>query len=331
MPRFHVVYTDLNNADFSVEERLYGEFGASFEYLDLDHNNVDQEEYLRAAARADALLTQRLSVTRQVVAAAPRLKIAVRMGVGYEVLDLEALAERGIPACNVPDYGSEEVAVHALSMLLALRRQVVVYDRDVRAGGWRYLPEGRQIHRLSGQVAGVVGLGRIGSAFAQRAKALFGRVLAADPYVPDEAFTRLGVERVALDGLLRESDVVSLHVPLTAETRYLIGEDELRRMKPTALLANTSRGPVLDQLALAAALREGRLEGAACDVWEHEPALADHPLFSCPNVLASPHVAWYSEEGRVDMKVKAAQEVIRVLSGQPPLNAVNDWQRSRVV
>jgi D-3-phosphoglycerate dehydrogenase len=284
---------------------------------------------LAAVADADAVVCHRVRIERRVIEAATKLKLALRHGVGYEELDVEALTERGIPACNVPDYGSEEVAMHALSMLLALRRQLLPIDRSLRAGQWTHLPEGRPMHRLSTQTAGIVGLGRIGSAFAVRSKAIFGRLIGTDPYVPAESFAELGVEPVALDELLRAADAITLHVPSSAETFHLIGEPQLQLMKPDAVLANTSRGVVVDQLALAKALQEGGIEGAACDVWEHEPPPADHPLFACPNFIASSHSAWYSEEGLVDMQIKAAQEVVCVLSGEPPRNAVNDWQRAR--
>ncbi len=327
--RFKVLYTDASRIGVDDAQPIYAAAGVEVQLLGLDHHHIDWPKYLAAAADADAIVSHRVPVDPRVVEVAPKLKIALRHGVGYEELDLEALAAAGIPACNVPDYGPEEVAMHALSLLLALRRQLFPLDRSVRAGHWTHLPEGRRIHRLSIQTAGIVGLGRVGSAFAARAGAIFGRVLACDPYVQPSRFSELGVGQAALEELLRESDVVTLHVPATAETFHLIGEPRLRLMKPSAVLANTSRGPVVDQLALARALQEGWIEGAACDVWEQEPPPADHPLLGCPNFIASSHSAWYSEEGLRDMQIKAAQEVVRVLQGGPPHNAVNDWQRAR--
>lgn len=326
---FKVVYTDAGRLGVTQAAPIYEQAGVKVELLNLDHHHLDWAAYLAAAADADAIVCHRVPVDQRVIDAAPKLKIALRHGVGYEELDVDALARAGIPACNVPDYGPEEVAMHALSLLLALRRQLLALDASVRAGKWTHLPEGRKIHRLSVQTAGIVGLGRIGSAFAPRAKAIFGRVLAVDPYVDPARFAELGVEAVGLEELLRQSDAITLHVPSTKETQHLIDEQALRLMKPSAVLANTSRGPVVDQLALAEALQAGRLEGAACDVWEHEPPAPDHPLLSCPNFIASSHSAWYSEEGLVDMQIKAAEEVIRVLAGEPPRNAVNDWQGAR--
>jgi len=324
MAKYTVLYTDRGDygRGFDLEEPIYAEIDAAIVDARLDHNAIDRAEYARLLATADGLICFRVPVDRQALDAAPRLKVAVRAGVGYENFDLKAFAERGIPACNVPDYGSEEVALHALSSLLALRRRVVFFDQMLRQGKWRGWPGALPIHRLSQQTAGIIGLGRIGQAFASRAKALFGTVLACDPYVDAKVFASAGVERVTLDELLARSDAVTLHVPLTRETHHLIGARELALMKPSAVLANTSRGLVLDQLALARALRTGKLEGAACDVWEHEPADLQHPLLTCANFIASPHIAGNSVEGEADNRIKQAREVVRVLSGQAPRNQV---------
>jgi D-3-phosphoglycerate dehydrogenase / 2-oxoglutarate reductase len=324
MSQFRVLYTDRGDYshDFSIECPLYEGIGAKIVDARLNHNSIDWDTYEGHLGEADALICFRMPVDRRALEAAPRLKVAVRSGVGYENFDLAAFAERGIPACNVPDYGSEEVAVHALSQILALRRQLIFFDRALRDGQWRGAPGEVPMRRLSQQTAGVIGLGRIGRAFATRANALFGQVLACDPYVTPEAFAAAGTQPVSLDELLQRSDVVTLHVPLTRRTNHMIGERELRLMKPTAVLVNTSRGAVLDQLALAEALHARVLEGAACDVWEREPTPLDHPLLACDNFIASPHVAGISVESSIDNRTKQAQEVVRVLSGQSPLNQV---------
>jgi phosphoglycerate dehydrogenase-like enzyme len=179
-----------------------------------------------------------------------------------------------------------------------------------------------RVRRITGQTVGIVGLGRIGREFARRARALFGTVLACDPYIAPADFAAAGAEPVGLEELLARSDAVTLHVPLTSRTRHLIGARQLALMKPNAVLVNTARGAVLDQLALAEALEARTIEGAACDVWEREPAQLDHPLFGCANFLGSPHVAGISVQGQIDNRTKQAQEVVRVLSGQPPRNQV---------
>jgi D-3-phosphoglycerate dehydrogenase / 2-oxoglutarate reductase len=324
MPAFRVLYTDRGDysQDFDLERPIYDAIGAEIVDARLDHNALDWDTYARHLHDADALICFRVPVDRRALDAAPQLKVAVRSGVGYENFDLAAFAERGIPACNVPDYGSEEVAVHALSLLLALRRRVLFFDRTLRAGYWRGAPGSLPIGRLSQQTVGIVGLGRIGRGFACRARAIFGRVLACDPYLPPEAFAAAGAEAVGLDELLARSDAVTLHVPLTSKTRHMIGQRELALMKPSAVLVNTARGAVVDQLALAAALQARTIEGAACDVFEREPAQLDHPLFTCQNFIASPHTAGISVESQLDNRTKQAQEVVRVLSGQPPRNPV---------
>jgi D-3-phosphoglycerate dehydrogenase len=325
MPTFRVLYTDRGDysQDFSLEESIYAEIGAEIIDARLDHNALDWDAYTRHLRDADALICFRVPVPRRALDAAPRLKVAVRSGVGYENFDLAAFAERGIPACNVPDYGSEEVAVHALSQLLALRRRIVFFDHTLRQGYWRGAPGSLPIGRLSTQTVGIVGLGRIGTEFARRARAIFGCILACDPYISPQAFEAVGARAVGLDELLARSDAVTLHVPLTSKTRHMIGARELALMKPSAVLVNTARGAVVDQVALAEALRARTIEGAACDVFEREPAQLDHPLFRCDNFIASPHTAGISVESQIDNRTKQAQEVVRVLSGQPPRNPVH--------
>jgi D-3-phosphoglycerate dehydrogenase len=321
---FRVLYTDRGDysQDFDIERPLYAGIDAEIVDARLDHNAIDWDIYSRLLAEADALVCFRIPVDRRALNAAPHLKVAVRSGVGYENFDLAAFAERGIPACNVPDYGSEEVAVHALSEMLALRRRVVFFDRTLRQGYWRGAPGSLPLWRLTDQAVGIIGLGRIGTEFARRARAFFGQVLACDPYIPPEAFAAAGAEAVALDQLLARSENVTLHVPLTPRTHHLIGARELQLMKPNAVLVNTSRGSVVDQVALADALRARTIEGAACDVWEYEPAKQNHPLFSCENFIASPHIAGITVESQKDNRTKQAQEVVRVLLGQPPRNPV---------
>ena len=325
MSHFRVLYTDRGDYShgFEIEQPIYEEAGVEIVDAHLDHNHIDWDHYGSLLAEADAVVCFRMPVDRRALDMAPKLKVAVRAGVGYENFDLAAFAERGIPACNVPDYGSEEVAVHALSLMLGLRRRVVYFDAALRDGYWRGAPKSLPMWRLTNQTAGIVGLGRIGREFARRARALFGSVLACDPYIPRSVFSEFGVESVSLDELLSRADNVTLHVPLTSRTHHLIGARELGLMKSTAVLVNTSRGMVLDQLALAEALSRKQIEGAACDVWEHEPTQPDHPLFACDNFIGSPHVAGLSVEGNIDNRTKQAQEVVRVLSGHAPRNPVS--------
>ncbi len=324
MSRFRVLYTDRGDYShgFGLEESIYAAIDAEIIDARFDHNAIDWDRYAELLSEADAVVCFRMPVDRRALEAAPKLKVAVRAGVGYENFDLGAFAQRGIPACNVPDYGSEEVALHALSLMLALRRRVVFFDHTLREGYWRGQPGSLPMWRLTNQTAGIIGLGRIGKEFARRARPLFGTLLACDPYLPASEFQAAGVESVGLDELLRRADNITVHVPLSTRTRHLLGAREFGLMKPTTVVVNTSRGAVVDQLTLAEALQAGTIEGAACDVWEHEPADRSHPLFACANFIGSPHIAGISVEGQNDNRTKQAQEVVRVLSGEPPRNPV---------
>lgn len=256
---------------------------------------------------------------------AGRCKVVVRAGVGFNNVDLEAAGRAGILVCNVPDYGTEEVADHAILLTLAVARRLMACDRSIREGVWDY----RRIEgapRLRGETFGVVGCGRIGTATALRAKALGMRALFYDPHSPRGLDKALGIERAErLEDLLERSLVVSLHCYLDATTRHLIDAAALGRMRRDAILVNTARGPVVDQEALVEALAAGRIFGAGLDVFEREPF--DEPrLTSLPNVVLTPHVAFYSAEGFDELRRKAAEEAARVLRGERPWNLVNrEW------
>lgn len=285
---------------------------------------IGDEETLIARARdADALVVSFTPVTRRVLGALEGLQVVVRTGVGYDVIDVGAATELGVIVVNIPDIWVREVANHALGLLLAWNRKLIALDRQVRAGVWSPGVPGPYTGSLHGETVGIVGLGNIGSAFARRVAALETTVIACDPYVEDARFAALGVERVSLETVAERSDYVSIHTPLNAETHHLIGEDFLRRMKPTALLINTARGPVVDERALARALEAGRPAGAALDVWEREPVAADNPLLRMDSVIATPHSAYYSSPAVAQVPRRCGEEIARVLTGQRPLNVVN--------
>jgi len=282
-----------------------------------------EEEMIARTRDADALVVSASPVTRSVMSALEGLKVVVRTGVGYDVIDVPAATELGVVVVNIPDLWIREVANHALALLLAWNRKIIALDARVRAGAWSSSVPGDRTGALHGETVGIVGLGNIGSAFARRVAALEMRVIACDPYVDDARFAALGVERVSLETLAERSDYVSVHTLLNAETRHLIGEAFFRRMKPTAILINTSRGPVVDERALIRALEERRLAGAALDVWEREPVAPDNPLLKMDNVIATPHAAYYSTPAVAQVPRRCGEEVARVLTGQRPLNVVN--------
>jgi len=283
----------------------------------------DAAEVIEHARDADALVVSSSPVTRRVMESLEGLKVVVRTGVGYDVIDVPAATELGVVVVNVPDLWIREVANHALALLLAWNRRIVTLDREVRAGVWSSRIPGSTTGSLHGETVGIVGLGNIGSAFARRIAALETRVIACDPYVDDAHFAALGVERVDLMTLAARADYVSVHTLLNAETCGLISEAFLRRMKPTASLVNTSRGPVVDESALARALSEGWLAGAALDVFEEEPLGADSPLRRMDNVILTPHAAYYSSPAVAQVPRRCGEEVARVLTKERPRHVVN--------
>jgi glyoxylate reductase len=268
------------------------------------------------------LLTDRIDA--ELIAAAPRLRVISNLAVGYDNIDVAAATARGILVCNTPGVLTETTADLAWALIMAAARRVVEADRYLRAGRWRsWSPQlmlGQDIH---GAVLGIVGMGRIGQAVARRARGFGMTILYADPEPRPEIEQETGARRVSLETLLRESDFVTLHTPLTEETRHLIGAAQLRAMKRTAVLVNTARGPIVDEEALAEALREGRIFGAALDVFAEEPIRPDSPLLGLENVVLLPHIGSASVATRRRMATMAAENLIAGLKGQRPAHLVN--------
>jgi len=295
---------------------------------DCDHPSIDVERDILSAAGwtvtlarcqtaadvvaagedATALIVQYAPITGGVLRALPGVRAVGRYGVGLDTVDTVAAAELGVAVRNVPDYCVDEVADHALGLILALTRGIVALDRGVQQGTWDFRLAGR-VRRASSQRLGIVGLGRIGSALAQRALAIGYDVVGCDPRGPGPT----GLTMTDLPTLLATSDIVSVHAPLNESTRHLIDADALGRMRPTAVLVNTSRGGLVDGPALVAALRDGLIAGAALDVLEREPIAPDDPLIGMSNVILTPHAAFYSEESLVEMKRKVCERVLEAL------------------
>ena len=275
------------------------------------------------ALDADALIVSRFpQLSQELLESFKKVQMIVRNGVGYDNIDADAAYRLGIPVCNVPDYGTEEVADFAILLTLALQRKLHQAVADVRDGNWswRVAEPGR---RLRGQRFGILGCGRIGTATALRAKALGFSVQFHDPYVSNGYEKAIGVARCAtLDELLQTSDVVSLHCPLTVETRGIMGRSQLRSMKHGAFLVNTARGPMIPEAELIAVLRTGHLGGVALDVLDNEPVCSPE-LFNFPNCLITPHLAFYSADSVAEMRASAARNVLRHLQGFGAINIVN--------
>jgi phosphoglycerate dehydrogenase-like enzyme len=267
-----------------------------------------EDDVIAAAAGCQGLLVQYAPVSARVLDACPEVRIASRFGAGFDTIDVDAARERGVWVANSPDYGIGEVATHALAMALSLVRHLPAFDRDVRGGRWHYGSTG-MLPRASSLTLGLLGLGRIGKRTAEISRACFKEVIACDPYVGADAFERRA-RRVDHDTLFRESDVLSLHVPLNDETRGMVDARALALMKPGSILVNTARGAVVDIDALIDALDAGRLQSAALDVLPREPMPVDHPVMAHPRVLLTPHSAFYSAEGEKELRRKAAQNLV---------------------
>jgi D-3-phosphoglycerate dehydrogenase / 2-oxoglutarate reductase len=276
---------------------------------------------LEVARDADAVLTTFAQVTADTIQRLTRCRVIARFGIGVDNVDIPAATSAGIVVTRVPDYCLDEVSDHAMALLLALVRKIPSSNARTQAGRWEMRAE-VPIHRLRGTVLGLVAFGQIPRLVATKARAFGIRVVTYDPYVSRQVAERAGVEQVEFDELLRISDYISIHTPLLPATHHLFNADVFRRMKPSAYLINTARGPIVDEAALADALDQGRLAGAALDVMEQEPP-SGSPLFGRDNVIVTPHTSFYSEESLVDLQTKAAEEVVRVLSGQAPRNPVN--------
>jgi D-3-phosphoglycerate dehydrogenase len=299
-----VLVTDADYGALDLEAEVLGAAGHEL----LTAQCRTPAEVIEAARDVDAVLVQYAPITPEVLEALPRLRLVSRYGVGVDSVDLEAARARGVWVCNVPDYGTVEVALHAVAMLLALLRNLAGHDRHVHAGRWDHRLGG-PLPRPGGLTLGVVGLGRIGRTTMDGAAPWFGGVVGYDPYLPDDAWPA-GVERLGLEELFARSNAVTLHLPLTPDTQGLVGADLLARMPAGSFLVNTARGGLVQLDAVLQALEGGRLAGVGLDVLPQEPPPAGHPLLAHPRALLTPHVAWYSQEAEVELRRKAARNVV---------------------
>lgn len=308
-----------------------------FETLDIEHGILrplgceiiarkaigTPEELAQLVADADQVMTVFAPLTAQVIAAMRKAKVIARYGVGVDNVDLAAARARGIPVCNVPDYCMDEVADHALALMLALTRQVVVQCNALRGGKWGLAVEPGAMKTLGDLTVGVIGCGRIGREVVRRVRAFKSRVLVHDPILSPAAIRDLDCEPATLGELLERSDLVTLHCPATAQTRQLLNRDTIRRMKPGAVLVNVGRGSLVDTAALIEGLERGHLAGAGLDVFDPEPLPADSPLLRLENVVVSAHVAAVSAEAIRKLRETVATIVAKSIRGEPLPNVVN--------
>ncbi len=283
----------------------------------------DEHKFKKEIADADALVLIDRPLTAEHIGVLQQCAIILALEVGYDFIDVKAATGKGIVVANVPAYCKNQVAVHAFTLMLAVNRKLKIMIGETARSGWNY-KVGEPLFEIAGKTLGIVGLGRIGRSLVPKAKGFDLEVCAFDPYLDDDIFDLIGIRRCyELEDLLAESDIVSLHVPLTGETFHMIGENQLSSMKQDAILINTCRGKVVDEKALYAALIDNKIAGCGLDVLEREPPSSDNPLLGLDNAIVTPHTAWYSEISIRRLKEQGMDEVVRVLNGKRPWYAVN--------
>ncbi|MGH9680976.1 MAG: C-terminal binding protein [Candidatus Acidiferrales bacterium] len=315
-----IVITDHRFPDVAQERRAVEAAGWTLVVA----QTTDEQELCSVCRDADAILTVRAPITRRVIESMQHCKIIVRYGIGVDTVDIPAATQRGILVANVPDYCVDEVSDHALTLLMMLSRQIIPSIDVARQDRWvvTNLPP---LHRLRGQVCGLVGCGKIGSLLAGKTKALGMRVVIHDPYLSEARAREMGAELVSLDALLAQADFISLHAPLNDETHHLFGEAVFAKMKSGASIINTSRGGLIDETALLAALDSGKLFGAGLDVVESETAVTPvrTALVNHPKVIVTAHTAWLSVEARATLQLRAIEQAVACLKGEMPYGLVN--------
>jgi D-3-phosphoglycerate dehydrogenase len=323
MSKYTVVVVSLGYESYAIEREILETVDA--ELVLAPRDCLTEAEVIAAASKADAILVREAPVSARVIDALTRCKAIVRYGVGVDNIDLKHARQRGIYVANVPGYGTEEVSDHAAALLLACIRRLRTRDANLRQGCFETDIQ-EPIFRTTGKTLGLIGYGQIGRALHRKWKGFLPqRVLVFDPYAQPELIRENGAEATELDALLAESDYISLHAPLTPQTRHIINAETLGKMKPTAILVNTARGELIDEKALAKAIGECRVSAAGLDVFEQEPLAPDHPFIGLANVVLSGHVGWYSKDAVQELQTRGAQEIVRVLSGGVPQCWVNRW------
>lgn len=317
----NVFITDCDHDSIDIEKSVLKTITNDVKWL----NCKTEEEVIEHCKDADGVIVQYAPFTRKVFEQLPNLKVIARYGVGVDTIDLEAATEYGVQVCNVPDYGVNEVSNHAFALMMALVRKIVLLDKYVKNNVWDY-QKAIPIYRIEEQTIGVIGLGRIGNAFAEKVHAAFGvKVLGYDTGRKKHHYPSF-IKPVSLEELLKKSDIISVHIPLTNETKNLIGKREFERMKENAFIINTARGGIINEEALLEALEQKKIAGAGLDVFEKEPPI-NSELLKFDNFIATPHSGWYSIEASQELKRKAAEEVVRVLTNQEPEYPVNEINR----
>jgi D-3-phosphoglycerate dehydrogenase len=318
-----VIYTSV--PPIEIDKEGFKKLGVEF----VQQPSPTEEDLISIGRDAYAAIIRGEPCTRRVIASLNSCRLIFTPKVGYENIDVTAATEMGICVANMPGLSSDEVAEHAMALLLACARKIIKLDKMVRAGQWHVFhgtemqAAWRGIPQIRGQVLGLIGFGAISRNLAQKAQAFGLKILAYDPYINANIIEKMGVEPVDINRLLKESDYVSVHVPLTSQTRHMLGVEQFKLMKPTAYFINTSRGAVADESSLYIALTDGYITGAALDVLEVEPVKMDNPLLKLDNVIFTGHSAHYSDQVWTDQSKLPAEEVGRIMSGQWPIGWIN--------
>lgn len=322
--KIKVVVTDYIEQDLQWEISKLAEAPVEFYFYQLKH--APAKELIDKIVDADVVIINMARMSRHVLSSLKQCKLVIRHGAGYDNIDIDAATELGIQVCYVPDYCREEVAEQAMMLLLAcyrkLNRQLECLETSIQKGQWDFanvIP----IRRFSKKTAGIIGCGRIGSIVLQMLRGFNMEVLVSDPYLSERRKAELGITCLPLEKVLSKADMITIHPSLNQTTYHLIAERELRMMKPEAILVNTARGGLVDEQALARACREGWIAGAGIDVFENEPPHHDFILRGIPNIILTPHLAWYSEDAGRSIRKKIMEDVFRFLEGQPPRYPVN--------
>jgi D-3-phosphoglycerate dehydrogenase len=314
-PQYQVVITDCDHGSIDEEKEEFEGIGAELTLAQVNK----EEDLIRVCKNADGLLNQYALLTRKVFENLPKCKVISRYGVGVDSVDLKGATDLGVIVANVPDYCMDEVSNQTISMILTLLRKTAFLDQKVKSGHWDFRL-GIPIYRTKGKTLGLIGSGKIGLEVAKKFSSFNVKVISFDPYLEKAPE---GIELTDMGTLLKESDFISIHCPLNDATRHLIGEHEFRKMEKKPIVINTSRGPIIDEKALIEALKEGRISGAGLDVLEKEPPDSENPLLKMENVVLSPHIGFYSIESISELKRRAAENVVDVLTGKWPKSVIN--------
>ncbi|MDY7009840.1 MAG: C-terminal binding protein [Planctomycetota bacterium] len=319
MPEFKVVITDLGYASYQPEKDELAAVDAELVLAECS----TEAEVGEACADADGVITRLAPVGADAIEKMSKCRVISRYGVGVDNVDIPAATARKIPVANVREYCNEEVSDHALALMMACVRKTSIRDRQVRAGMWD-IGAKDPVYRIAGKVLGLIGYGAISRTLHQKVSGFsLGEVLVYDPYVSEEQAAENGARSVELDELIRRADYISIHAPLTDATHHMISTEQFEAMKPTAILVNTSRGPLVDTDALYEALSTGKINSAGIDVHDPEPPKKDCKLFGLDNVVLTDHTGWYSEESQLALQQTAARNVALVLADKAPLFCVN--------